>query len=135
MDNFYMRIIVFIIFFLTLLLALLVLQKILKKRHPLKHLTNVIWKMTVKMEKVNVKTIDEVYNEVSQSLRNEGVFLKEDKGRFMSRKKVLEEMPESPKKELLKELFYLYEAKHYGKRRMTNEARVASDLLDRYAHV
>ena len=135
MQNLYGRILLTLVFLAILFLILVLLRRILKNRHPLKHITNVIWKMNVKKDKVDVKTIDDAYAAVSKSLRNEGIFLKEDSGGFRSRKRVLKEMPESPKKEVLRELFFVYEAKHYGGRGINNEAKLASDILDRYVNL
>jgi hypothetical protein len=135
MQNFYARILVFVIFLALLVLVITLVAKIAKKRNPLKYLSNVLWKMNVEKEKKEVSTIDDVYHSVMESIKREGFLMQKDREGFLSRKKILKALPDGPKKDVLKELFLLYETKHYGKGGIRNEARVAADILDRYAHL
>jgi hypothetical protein len=107
----------------------------MKKRHPGKYLSHLLWKMNAKRGKDELKTVDAVYTSVMDSLRKEGILAKKDKNGLLSRRKVLAMLPEGEKKQLLASLFELYEAKEYGNRRISNEAKVVSGILDRYANI
>ncbi len=104
-----------------------------KKRHPTKYIAHLLWKMRTKREKNEMKTVDEVYAAVMESLRREGILGKGDRDGLLSRKKALSLLPDGEKRKLLQSLFELYEAKNYGNRRISNEPKVVSDILDRYA--
>lgn len=106
-----------------------------RKRHPGKYISHILWKMKAKREKGGMKSVKEVYATIMESLRKEGVLGKNDKGGLRSRKKVLASLPDGEKRELLKTLFDLYEAQEYGNRRISNEPKVVSDILDRYANL
>ena len=106
---------------------------VVRKRHPGKHISFLLWKRKVKHDKSAVSTVEDVYKSVLESLRMEGKLDKKDKGGMLSRKKVMTHMPDGEKKMLLQNLFGLYEAKVYGNRRIQNEAKVVAGILDRYA--
>jgi len=128
---------IFAILVIALVIVMYIMVRVVlyisKKRHPAKYISHLLWKMRAKREKNEMKTVDEVYASVMESLRKEGVLSKNDKDGLLSRKKVLAAIPGGVKKELLQSLFELYEAKAYGNRRISNEAKVVSDILDRYA--
>lgn len=106
-----------------------------KKRHPGKYISHILWKMKAKREKGGMTTVQEVYATIMESLRKEGVLGKNEKDGLRSRKKVLASLPDGEKRKLLKALFDLYEAKEYGNRRISNEPKAVSDILDRYANL
>jgi hypothetical protein len=108
---------------------------ILNKKKPGKTISHFIWKMKAKKEKGEMKTVEEVYAFVMDSLRKDGVLGKDDKAGLLARKRALKGMPDGEKKELLQSLFGLYEAKAYGNRRVANEARIVSNFLSRYTSI
>jgi len=105
---------------------------IVGKKQPGKAVTRFVWKMKAKKEKADIKTIEDVYALVMESLRKDGALGKGENTGFMARKKVLELMQEGEKKAVIVQLFGLYEAKVYGNGRVSNEERVASDILNKY---
>jgi hypothetical protein len=106
-----------------------------KKRHPGKYISHILWKMRAKREKGEMQTVEEVYASIMESLRKEGVLGKKDNDGLRSRKKVLASLPDGEKKKILLTLFELFEAKEYGNRRISNEPKVVSGILDRYANL
>lgn len=120
---------------IVMYLMLRVLIYVSRKRHPGNYLSNLVWKIRARRGKGQVQTVEEVYGEVIESLKREGFLGKKDSSGFRSRKKSLEKIPASEKREVLEGIFDLYEAKTYGNRRIKNEAKVVSDLLDRYASI
>ena len=126
-------IVIALVIILYIMLRLLLF--ISRKRHPGKYISHILWKMKAKREKGGMTTVQDVYATVMESLRKEGVLNKNDKDGLRSRNKVLARLPEGEKRKLLKTLFDLYEAKEYGNRRISNEPKVASDILDRYANL
>ena len=108
---------------------------LLHKKKPGKAISHFIWKIKARKESGEIKTIEEVYAFVIDSLKKDGVLGKDDKGGLLARKRALNVMPDGEKKQLLKDLFGLYEAKAYGNRRVANEARIISDFLSRYTDI
>ncbi len=106
-----------------------------RKRHPGKYISHILWKMKAKREKVKMTTVQDVYATIMESLRKEGVLGKNEKDGLRSRKKVLAALPDGEKRNILKTLFDLYEAKEYGNRRISNEPKLVTDILDRYANL
>ncbi|MBN2330386.1 MAG: hypothetical protein JXC85_01095 [Candidatus Aenigmarchaeota archaeon] len=106
-----------------------------KRRHPGKYISHIMWKMKAKREKGGMKTVEDVYAAIMESLRREGILSKKDKDGLRSRSKALASLPDGEKRKLLTSLFDLYESKEYGNRRISNEPKVVSDILDRYANL
>jgi hypothetical protein len=106
-----------------------------RRRHPGKYISHIMWKMKAKREKGGMKTVEEVYAAIMESLRREGILSKRDKPGLRSRSKVLASLPDGEKRKLLMTLFDLYEAKEYGNRRISNEPKLVSDILNRYANL
>jgi len=105
------------------------------KKKPGKIISHFFWKMKARHEKDEINTVEQVYAFVMDSLRKEDILGKQDKGGMLARKKALTTIPDSEKKQLLQSLFELYEAKTYGNRRISNEVKVVSNILDRYANL
>ena len=131
-DTLYFALVVISLAIVMYIMVRIVLY-VTRKRHPGKHISWLLWKRRIRSDKGVGKTVEEVYRSVVESLRMEGKLDKKEKGGMLSRKKVIQHMPDGEKKMLLQNLFALYEAKVYGNRRIPNEAKVASDILDRYA--
>jgi hypothetical protein len=103
------------------------------KKKPGRTISHLIWKIRARGEKAEIKTVEGVYAYVIDSLRKEGVLDKQDRYGLISRKKALTAFPEGEKGRILRELFGLYESKAYGNRRVSDEGRTVSDILNRYA--
>ena len=104
-----------------------------RRKNPGKTVSRFFWKIKANKGKKEIRTIEDAYSFVMESLRKEGVIGKEDKPGFRARKMVLGNIPEGDKKALLGELFSLYETKVYGNRGVRNEKDVASDIIGKYA--
>lgn len=107
----------------------------MNKKKPGRIISHFVYRMKAKRESREVKTIDDVYGFVMESLRKEGVVGKEQKTGFAARKNVIAHLEDGEKKEFLKELFDLYEGKTYGNRGIKNEEHVASDMLGRFSGI
>jgi len=103
------------------------------KKSPGHVLSRFIWKIKLKKGKEDMKTLEEVYAFVMEDMKKEGLVDDDDKPGFRSRKKVIENMPEGGKRDILKSLFDLYEAKVYGNRRIKDEENVVADFLGNYS--
>jgi hypothetical protein len=106
---------------------------VIRKKSPGRTLSRFVWKIKLKKEKEEIGTLEGVYAFVMEGMRKEGLLEKDEKTGFRSRKKVIEKMPEGRKKEVLKSLFDIYEAKVYGNRRIKDEKTVVADILDGYS--
>jgi hypothetical protein len=105
------------------------------KKKPGRTISHFLWKIRARREKSEIKTIEEVYAYIIDNLRKEGVLGKQDRYGRVSRKKALTAFPEGEKRQVLQRLFELYELKMYGNRRVSNEGRTVSDILNRYANL
>jgi hypothetical protein len=105
------------------------------KKKPGRIIYHFLWKMRARREKGEIKTVEELYAYIIDSLRKEGVLGKQDRYGMVSRKKVLGAVPEGEKRQILKSLFDLYESKMYGNRRVSNEGKVVSSILNHYANL
>jgi hypothetical protein len=103
------------------------------KKKPGKTISHFLWKIKAKKEKVEIKTVEDVYAYIMDGLKKEGALGKQDNYGLISRKKVLNVIPEGEKRQILQEIFLLYESKMYSKGRVVNERKVVSDVLNRYA--
>ncbi len=102
------------------------------KKHPRKIISHFFWKMKAKKGREEIKTIEDLYPFIMDSLRKEGTLGKQEKNGLVSRRKALSSLEEGEKKKILKNLFILYEAKVYGKGRILNEQKLVSDILNSY---
>jgi hypothetical protein len=105
------------------------------KKKPGKIVSHFFWKMKARQEKEEIKSIEQVYAFIMESLRKEGVLGKQDKLGVLARKKVLSAVPAGDKLNILQQLFGLYESKVYGNRRISNESNIVADILNRYANM
>ncbi|MFH0956806.1 MAG: hypothetical protein V1813_03015 [Candidatus Aenigmatarchaeota archaeon] len=103
------------------------------RKKPGRTITHFISKMKAKKGKQDVKTIEDVYGFVMESMRKEGSFGRDQEAGFAARRSVLGQMEEGEKRAFMEELFGLYEAKVYGNKGVRNEERVASDMLGKFA--
>ena len=108
---------------------------IVYKKKPGKTISHFFWKIKAKKEKVEIKTVEDVYAYIMDGLKKEGALGKQDNYGLISRKKVLNVVPEGEKRQILQELFFIYESKMYDKGRVVNESKVVSDVLNRYANL
>lgn len=102
------------------------------QKSPGRTLSRLLWKLRTRKEKGEIKTVEDLYAHVIDGLKKEGVLSKGDKYGLASRQRALNTLPEGKKRQILKELFGLYESKVYGKRRVSNEGKTVSDILNRY---
>jgi len=103
------------------------------KKSPGHILSRFVWRIRLKKVKEDMKTLEDAYAFVMEGMRKEGLIGDDDKGGFRSRKKVIENMPEGEKRDILKSLFGLYEAKVYGNRRIKDEESVVADFVGSYS--
>lgn len=105
---------------------------VMYRKKPGKVISHFIWKMHAKKEEGRMQTVEEAYAFVTESLRKEGLLGKQEQAGLLARKKILKGIPAGHKRDMLRSLFETYEAKAYGNRRITNEAKYVSDFLNRY---
>ena len=103
------------------------------KKSPGHVLSRFVWRFRLKKEKESMKTLEDVYAFVMEGMKKEGLIGADDKAGFIARKKVIENMPEGEKRDILKSLFGLYEAKVYGNRRIKDEENVVADFIGNYS--
>jgi len=103
------------------------------KKSPGHVLSRFVWRFRLKKEKESMKTLEDVYAFVMEGMKKEGLIGADDKAGFIARKKVIENMPEGKKRDILKSLFGLYEAKVYGNRRIKDEENVVADFIGNYS--
>lgn len=103
------------------------------KKSPGHVLSRFVWRFRLKKEKESMKTLEDVYAFVMEGMKKEGLIGADDKAGFIARKKVIENMQEGKKKDILKSLFGLYEAKVYGNRRIKDEENVVADFIGNYS--
>lgn len=104
-------------------------------KRPGKIIYHFFWKIRARRNKSEIATVEEVYAYIIDSLKKQGALGKEDKYGLISRNKVIKAVPEGEKRQVLQELFGLYESKMYGNGRVSNEKRVVSDILNRYTNL
>lgn len=127
--------------FVVLLVNLLILAYIIfrislyiiHKKKPGQKFSSFIWKMKVKKDKEDVKTLEDAYAFIMEGMRKEGLLEKDEKIGFRSRKKLIQKIPKGKKKKIIESLFELYEAKIYSNRRIKDEKDIVADILNSYS--
>ncbi len=104
---------------------------LMKKKHPEKSVSFFLWKMLASRKESDIKTIEDVYNSVIESLVKKGILSDGDGRGVKARSKALVGL-EGKKREIVNQLFNIYERKVYGDKVIQNEAGTASKILSMY---
>lgn len=100
-----------------------------KKRHPEILLNILLWKTSVRQKHPST-TIEELYGSVTERIRREKILSKSDGTGKLAREKSLAAV-EGAKKDVLCDIYALYERKVYGKEPVEDEHAAVRLLLDR----
>ncbi|MEE9323606.1 MAG: hypothetical protein V3U72_03600 [Candidatus Aenigmarchaeota archaeon] len=127
----------FVVLLINLLLLTYIIFRIsmyiIRKKKPGQAVSHFIWKIKVKKDKEDIKTLEDAYAFIMESLRKEGLLKKDEKTGFRSRKKLLQKIPKGKKRDVTESLFELYEAKIYGNRRIKDEKNIVADVISNYS--
>ena len=105
-----------------------------KRKHPEIILNVLLWKTSVRARSSGGSTIEELYANVMERLRRERVISKKDGTGRRARGKSLEKVKED-EKQVLEEIYRLYEQKAYSNKTIKNETAVVRSLFERLLSV
>ena len=103
----------------------------MKKNHPERSVYFLFWKMKAGRKNSEIKTLEDVYGMVMDSLVKKGVISKKDGRGFKARNKAVSLVGDR-QKEVVVRLFDMYEKKVYGNKLIQNEPGTASKILSDY---
>ncbi len=118
---------------LGLYIAAYVSLYLYKRKHPEIMLNVLLWKTRVRSRQ-SCSTVEELYAHVIERLRREKVLSRKDGTGRRAREKSLKKV-KNDEKQLLEEIYNLYEQKAYSNKAIKNEAAVVRSLFDRLLSV
>ncbi len=104
-----------------------------KRKHPEIMLNVLLWKTSVRARSSG-STIEELYTNVMERMRRERAISKKDGTGRRAREKSLKKVKDD-EKQVLEEIYRLYEQKAYSNKTIKNETTVVRDLFDRLLSV
>lgn len=99
-----------------------------KKKHPERIVSFAVWKTIKSVKMDEIKTIEDAYHFVMNMMKKRGIIERKDGVGYKARKKIIEKLT-GEEKNIVKDLFELYERKIYGEEMIKDEENIANDIV------